>query len=86
MIILSDSQMATLLAETKAELIQRLLMERRDDLDLLTPAQCCGIFDVNQKTLDKLPGFPKRVTLIVGSLIRYRARDVAEYIRSRMDP
>ena len=83
-ITLTDSQVQKLLAEAKQEFVEKLLAEFGDDLQLLSPACVCGILDINQKTLDTLPDGPPRVTLVVGKVIRYRACDVAAYIRKRM--
>lgn len=83
--ILTEQQVEALLRHARSEVVKFLLTERRDDLELLTPAQVCGILNVNQKTLDTLKDGPKRVTLVPGKVVRYRASKVAAYISSRED-
>ena len=82
MIVLTPEQLDSIIKTATAQLVERLLLERREDLDLLTPAQVCGILDLNTKTLDKLQ-IP-RVTLIPGKAIRYRMADVKAWIDSRV--
>ncbi len=85
MITLSEIQLSEIIAGARCGLVERLLTERRDDLELLTPVQVCGLLNVNQKTLDTLKDGPPRVTIVAGSVIRYRACDVASYIKRRRD-
>ncbi len=79
---ISKSQVDELIKGVRADLVQQLLSERRDDLQLLTPAQVCGIFNVTAKTLDSSIEIPQ-VTLIPGVAVRYLASDVAKFIESR---
>jgi len=83
MLTLSESQLREIIDGARHDVATRLFTERRDDLQLLSPAQVCGLLDINQKTLDTLPDGPPRVTLIVGKVIRYRACDVAAYVERR---
>lgn len=85
MITISKSQEKKIIDGARSGLVERLLTERRDDLELLTPVQVCGLLNVNQKTLDTLKDGPPRVTIVAGSVIRYRACDVASYINRRRD-
>ena len=85
MITLTPAQEADIIAGAKSGLVQRLLTEKRDDLELLTPVQVCGLLNINQKTLDSLKDGPPRVTLVPGAVIRYRASEVAAYIDRRTD-
>lgn len=62
------------------------LTEYRDELELLTPAQVCGLLNMNQKTLDGLKDGPKRITIVSGAVIRYRASEVARYLLSKEEP
>lgn len=71
----------SLIKETRSELVRQLLGERRDDLQLLTQSQVCGILDVTPATLNTLP-IPK-ITIVLGKVVRYLASDVAEFLKSR---
>ncbi len=58
--------------------IERLLTEHRDELDLLSPAQVCGILDVATNTLTGLE-IPK-ITIIPGKVYRYRASVIKQHL------
>lgn len=84
MISLSNDQLNQLINDTRAELVYRLMTEHRDNLELLTPIEVCALLGITQPTLAKLKDGPPRVSLIVNGIIRYRAVDVADYIKRRM--
>jgi hypothetical protein len=58
--------------------IEHLLAEHRDNLDLLSPAQVCGILDVSANTLTNLQ-IPK-ITIIPGKVYRYRASVIKQHL------
>lgn len=63
-----------------AALVNRIMAERGEGLQLLTTHQLCGLLNIEQRSLEKLP-IP-RTTLKVGTY-RYRLTDVAKFIESR---
>lgn len=77
---LSDKQLADLIKEVKAELVERLVTECKDELDLITTSQASGILDVNPQTLSKLP-IPRYV-FVAGKLVKYRLSEVRAYVAS----
>lgn len=85
MITLTPEQEREIIEGAKLIVAKTLLAERRDKLDTLLPVEVCGILKINQKTLDTLKDGPRRVTLVPGSVIRYRACDLAEYLESRTE-
>jgi predicted DNA-binding transcriptional regulator AlpA len=84
MITLTSDQLDRLLTDTRDDLVRRILSEKGDQLTLLTGAQVCEILKVSRKTLDNLPASIPRVTIVPGTLIRYRLTDVEAYIESRI--
>ena len=81
MITLPPETVAGIIEDARESLVGQLLTEHRDALQLLSPAQVCGVLDVMPATLARMKKLP-RVTL-APSVIRYRAADVAAYIQSR---
>lgn len=80
---LTDKQIASLIKEARAELVERLITECKDELDLITTAQAAGILDVNPVTLSKLP-IPRYV-FVAGKLVKYRLSEVRAYVESRRE-
>lgn len=85
MIVLTPEQEEQIIRDATRGLIERLILERRDDLELLTIVQVCALLNLDRRALDNLKDGPPRVTLVVGNQIRFRACDVAVYIERRMD-
>ena len=77
---LTDEQMRELARGARQDVAVSLINEWRDELELLSPSQVCGILDVNSKTLATLD-IPK-VTVIPGKVHRYRASVVAAWIKA----
>jgi len=69
--------------EARAQLIEELITAHREEIQLLTAAQVCGILDVNPKTLSTTP-IP-RVVVVPNKVIRYRLADVKKFIASNME-
>lgn len=78
---LSDRQLADLIKEVKAELVERLIKDHGDDLDLISPAQAAGILDVNNKTLADIPRHMlPRYVIVAGKVNKYRLSEVKAYL------
>ena len=58
--------------------IERLLTDHRDELELLSPAQVCGLLNISVGTLNKLE-IPK-ITLIPGKVYLYRASVIKQHL------
>jgi|GEM_PF-4640361 len=84
-ITLTPTQMAELIDSARAELVAQLITRFAADLQLLTVVQVCGLLNMNQKALESIKADLPRVTIVPGSVIRYRACDVAEFIQRRRD-
>jgi hypothetical protein len=68
--------------EIKAAVVAALLNQRKEDLDLLTPAQACGILNVSHKALSDMK--IDRVDLLNnGSAIRYKCSVIAKALEER---
>jgi predicted DNA-binding transcriptional regulator AlpA len=69
--------------EAKGELVRELIEQNREAVQLLSPAQVCGILDMNPTTLNKTD--MPRVVLSGGKMIRYRLSDVRAFIESNLE-
>ena len=69
-------------AEARAQLVAELIDAHRDEIQLLSPAQVCGLLDVNPATLSK-SAIPRVV--LAPKMIRYRLADVKSFIASHME-
>jgi hypothetical protein len=81
MITLTPQQEETLLEQVKTTMVERLLGDRRDDLQLLTPQQVSGLLNLDPRSWQ---GSIPRV-VVTPSTYRYRAADVAAYIAKRTE-
>jgi predicted Zn-dependent protease with MMP-like domain len=77
---LSKEDREAMIEKIITQTVERLVNECRDDLDLRSPAQVCGIIDVSAKTLADIKGL-KRVTVVPNKIIRYRSSVLRQWIR-----
>jgi hypothetical protein len=82
-ITLAPEQLDSLLAGVRSDLVERIMVDAGGDLTLMSGAQVCGLLNINQKTLDALGTLLPRVSIVPGSVIRYRLSDVRSFIQSR---
>jgi len=65
-----------------ARVVATLIREHGESLRLLTPSQVCGLLDVTPKTLLEMK-LPKVDLLNNGRAIRYRLKDIEDFITER---
>ena len=82
-ITLTPSQLESVLAEAKAEIVKSILTEYRDRITLVSKAQAAGLLNVEGKTLDAI-GMP-RVVISAKSKIAYRLSDIADFIEANLE-
>jgi hypothetical protein len=78
-LILSTSQLSSLITAARADLVEMLVRDHGESVKLLSPAQAAGMLDVHPKTLTSLP-IPRIV--LTPKVIKYRLADISAYIAS----
>jgi hypothetical protein len=68
--------------EARAQLVTELIDAHREEVQMLSPAQVCGILDINPATLTKT-AIPRVV--LAPKMIRYRLVDVKEFIAASIE-
>ena len=80
MITLTDKQLSDLLSEVRAELVQRIYTQEKDELDYISQTQVCGLLDISLSTLSKIS--LKRHVLIPKKVVRYKRSELKAFMDS----
>lgn len=78
---LSSQQLTDIIEQAVQKLVNHLIMERRDDLQLLTVVQASALLHLEVRTLNKLV---PRIVISPGQY-RYKASDIAAFIEKRRE-
>jgi uroporphyrinogen-III synthase len=82
MITLTPTQLDTLLAEVRTELVAKIMAESRDAITLLSPAQAAGLLDINPQTLR---GTDCPRVVLSPQVHKYRLADIISLIERNLE-
>ena len=80
---LTKAQTAELIESARREMVERLMIEYRGAVTLLSVQQTAGLLDCNPKTLLSM-GIP-RVVLVPNKVIKYRLADLQQFIQDNLE-